>query len=193
MPAPVRPRRAAAAAVVVVVSAAAGCGGGDAGNAVRDPPPPYFAGQAGDLGVIVDFGGDDAARRAAAGALQAERRPTALAMVAIVNRGNRPRRAPVIVAATAGGRTVPLVDARTLIARLASPEGRRQARLVPPEPAVLRPRGSALAYLAAVDVHAAEVDAVQVIGAGRVVSLQRDDGVRPRTTEATAPRATGAR
>gem|GEM_PF-5949998 len=142
------------------------------------PEPGYFVGRVGDLGLAVDMAGTDPVLRRAAPALGAYARPLAPAIVSVVNLGERPRRMPVLVATTADGREVPLVDARTLLLRL-PPAARGGRRLPPATPVRVGAGGSVVAYLAAVDVAPAAVESVRATGGGTGRTLRREQSRPP--------------
>lgn len=162
---------------LVVASAllAAGCNAGE-----RRPGPPapapqasgYFVGRTpGGLGVAVDLAGFDPTAQEVSRALLDYPRPVALAIVSLVNDGDRDVTAPELTARTRSGRLVPLVDVRVLLGRIPSAAAQAVRKGLPPAPEALPVGTSSLRYLGAVDVAVADVDGVRMVATDVVTDL----------------------
>ncbi|MFN8123246.1 MAG: hypothetical protein U0237_12540 [Thermoleophilia bacterium] len=154
----------------------AGCSTGE-----RRPGPPapapqasgYFVGRTpGGLGVAVDLAGFDPTAQAVSTALLDYPRPVALAIVSMVNDGDRDVPAPELVARTRSGRLVPLVDVRVLLARLPEASAQAARKRLQPAPGVLAAGTSSLRYLGAVDVAVPDVDGIRMVASDAVMDLQ---------------------
>lgn len=152
-----------------------GCSAGE-----RRPGPPapeplgsgYFVGRTpGGLAVAVDLAGFDPTAQAVSRALLDYPRPVALAIVSVVNGPDRDVAAPGISARTRNGRLVPMVDVRVLLARLPGAAARSARRRVPAASDTVGAGESALRYLGAVDVAAADVDGIRMVAEDAVVEL----------------------
>lgn len=153
-------------------------GGCAAGERRPGPPAPepansgYFVGRT-DAGVAVavDLAGFDPTAQVVSRVLAEYERPVLLAITSYVNSGEEDVDAPQLTVRTRSGRMVPLVDVRTLLARLPRAASLAARRGIPPAPETLDSGVSSLRYLGAVDVAAQDVEAIRMVAGEAVVEL----------------------